>query len=671
MSSGYINIPVSGGGPGAGVASVNSATGALTLVAGTGIDVSTVGQTITVSANPPVGSFNTFTGYDGTGALYSIPGMNIDTTSGGINQGITIQPNDEAGGFTLDSYRLSFEPLQDSPNVSWNLSTKTVEFDINDSGFDQGTSGTAVNVNSATIRAEGTGNVGQVAFHNNYMALGNGTDPITVSSAAYSYGFADIRDGLTMTGQLQGYGFQPQIAASAALLQGIRPFYDNTNAPNTTVNGYAGFDTSPNIGTIPNNNGVTAFAAGGNITAFEGNAGYTGLGIFPSIDSFETGSFQGVSISPTIDLNPGYSVGLNVNMDNVTNFPGVAASLVVQDITYTLIQPGTEGNNISVEYLNTTTAGNEVASLVGGTQIQVTIESGVSTATQVRAALLANVTLVSNITFPITGTGSNPQVTFAQTNLAGGVAAGTKKAAQFNGDVQIDGALSFSGGLSIGALSSFANVDISAYPGGVNSIDTLITAPQVVDNTTLNTDVLAVNTAMLMTVGDNCTLTSSFLGYVALGLPAVISMGTGSTIDRVAGATFAISLDAGATGGTIDEVDLCRAVAIPNGATTINKLYGYKMDLPFGDPGTTTFGTYITPAAHNYMAGDLLIGGTPGSDDTVANANVALQIKSTTKAFVLSTITTTERDAMTPVQGMVIFNTTTLAMEVYNGSAWV
>ena len=84
----------------------------------------------------------------------------------------------------------------------------------------------------------------------------------------------------------------------------------------------------------------------------------------------------------------------------------------------------------------------------------------------------------------------------------------------------------------------------------------------------------------------------------------------GSTIDRVYGALFALSLDAGAGGGTVDEVGLCKSLAIPNGVTTVNKLYGYLFDLPFGDPGTTTWGFYDRPGKNNYFAGNLLIGGT-------------------------------------------------------------
>lgn len=50
----------------------------------------------------------------------------------------------------------------------------------------------------------------------------------------------------------------------------------------------------------------------------------------------------------------------------------------------------------------------------------------------------------------------------------------------------------------------------------------------------------------------------------------------------------------------------------------------------------------------------------------VANPSSALQ----TTGFLLPKLTTTARDALTPVKGMMIYNTTSDDVEVYTGSAW-
>jgi hypothetical protein len=131
------------------------------------------------------------------------------------------------------------------------------------------------------------------------------------------------------------------------------------------------------------------------------------------------------------------------------------------------------------------------------------------------------------------------------------------------------------------------------------------------------------------------------------------------------------SLDAGATGGTVDQVALCRALALRNGITTVNRMYGYEFSLPFGDPGTTSWGFYESPGANNYFQGNLLIGGTAGSDDTVTNSSVALEIKSTTKALLNARMTTAQRDALTAVNGMQLYNSTVDKLQVYAAGSWV
>ena len=668
MADNYIDLPVEGGGGGGGgVTSVNGATGAITIAGSSNIDVTTFGTNITLNA---VGAANTFAGFNASGDLEYIPGFNQDINTGGLNEFLVQEPNDANQYININNFNVNFQPLQDSPNEGYSLINTGARLDDNNSGFSQGTNGTAVTIQNYDITHHGLGATGNVQMLTTNYNLGNGIDPITMGNVGYMFGFGQINSGVTIN-QLQGYTFQINAQSGSTITQNVTGYGEYSNLQ-TSVNGHESFRSSPNVLSIANNSNMTNFVANPSVGEFLGNSNYSAVGVYPNIGIMNQGSFHGIQINPNITTNNNYAVGIEVNMNNVTNAPGAQASLVVQDITYTRNVAGTDGNSITVEYTDTTTAGNEVATLVGLQHIVVSIESGVSTATQVIAALAANFSISSNITSVISGTASNPQVAYSQTNLAGGVNPGTKRAAYFGGDVQIDGALSFSGALSIGALNSFASVDISGFPPGVNSIDTLITQPTVPANTTLTTDLLAINTAMLLNVGANSTLTSSFLGYTALGLPAVAAIGANSSVDLVCGAAFAISLDAGAgAGSSIGEVALCRALAIPNGITSVSRLVGYKMDLPFGDPGTTTFGLYITPTAHNYMAGDLVIGGTPSSDDTPTNGSVALEIKSTVKAFRLSNMTTAQRDALTALPGMVIFNIDTAAMEFYDGTAWM
>jgi len=57
---------------------------------------------------------------------------------------------------------------------------------------------------------------------------------------------------------------------------------------------------------------------------------------------------------------------------------------------------------------------------------------------------------------------------------------------------------------------------------------------------------------------------------------------------------------------------------------------------------------------------------------TISPATSAkLEISSTTGALLLSRMTTTQRDALTAVNGMLIYNTTTTRLEAYENGAWV
>jgi len=109
------------------------------------------------------------------------------------------------------------------------------------------------------------------------------------------------------------------------------------------------------------------------------------------------------------------------NWNANTNSPllsdvAIAASKIIQDITYTAKTAGAAGNSITIAYTSTVTQGNEVASAIGNA-ITVEIESGVSTATQVKTAIDTFNLLVDAV---ITGTAGNSQITVGATNLANG-----------------------------------------------------------------------------------------------------------------------------------------------------------------------------------------------------------------------------------------------------------
>jgi hypothetical protein len=314
---------------------------------------------------------------------------------------------------------------------------------------------------------------------------------------------------------------------------------------------------------------------------------------------------QCLNANPTV-YNNSYYNGVYSSTQNVTNKSGSQSTITFQDLTINFNNTG-DNNNIDLEFIDDVSAGSETANL-SGNHIQVHIESGVSTATQVKAALDANLTIASNVTTLITGSGSNPQVAAGPTSFAGGTNPGTKWAGYFEGDVNITGNLSFGGSLSLGRLSAFGSYTPINGGGNPGSVHTLISSINVAPNTnTANYDTIGVNTASLINIGANSVNTSGPLGIgiVALGLPAVVETHSGSSTDFLGASLFALNFSGTSTGGTIDTAYGGRWLAIPNGITTVNKYYGMWAQLPFGDIATDQKGLYVQDFKYNSIEGEL------------------------------------------------------------------
>ncbi len=112
--------------------------------------------------------------------------------------------------------------------------------------------------------------------------------------------------------------------------------------------------------------------------------------------------------------------------------PGPAAAkahATIQDLTFTADATGTGGNAITVAYTTGATAGSEVVTVVSNA-ISVQIATGVSTATQIKAAVDASSPAAALVDTSITGTGSNAQTAI----LIGPTLAGTDNTLTFYGD---------------------------------------------------------------------------------------------------------------------------------------------------------------------------------------------------------------------------------------------
>ena len=129
------------------------------------------------------------------------------------------------------------------------------------------------------------------------------------------------------------------------------------------------------------------------------------------------------------NLNQFYTVIISDDFDDedltdgiVT--PAVAAYLKIQDITFTAKTAGTGGNSITIDYNTGATAGAEVVG-VSTNAISIQIESGVSTAAQIKTAIEAYPAAHALIAVAVdSGDESDPQISFGSAvSLANGAAA--------------------------------------------------------------------------------------------------------------------------------------------------------------------------------------------------------------------------------------------------------
>jgi hypothetical protein len=256
-------------------------------------------------------------------------------------------------------------------------------------------------------------------------------------------------------------------------------------------------------------------------------------------------------------------------------------------------------------------------------------------------------------------------------NMSGVTSGGVVRAAEFTGDVSINGALSFTGALTIGQIGTFLSSNIVNGGGNPTTINGLVSQFNGT-GVVANCDMINVSSPALVNLDATFVGTSGGfgLGIASLALPNVVTMAAGCSLDNLTACAYVNLFDASNTGGTIDRLIGARSANIPQGGTqTILRSYNFFADYFAGDVANDSWGLYDSGAKYNWMANSLKIGGSGGSTDIVTNSSIGLELES--RALRLANMDTTARNALTAVAGMVIFNTTTSALEYYDGTSWV
>ncbi len=240
---------------------------------------------ISAANYPPSGSATSFAGFDGSGALSSIPGWTWNV-EGAVNTDIT-KDIFTTSGYTFQNKEFRSETTGDMPGTTvYNLGYD-FHYDRNNTGFDLDT----FNGMSVGTRTEGSGFVRAINGINSFAQAGNGNGggAETVQSADFR---TVVATGTTITNSLNGV-FVGISANSATADNG---YLINSNLDNATfTNNYNSIITSANNSTFNNN--------------FALFNGYT-----PNSNTFNGPNYYGVVIGNDAPI-AGFAFGFHANMN--------------------------------------------------------------------------------------------------------------------------------------------------------------------------------------------------------------------------------------------------------------------------------------------------------------------------------------------------------------------
>jgi hypothetical protein len=159
-------------------------------------------------------------------------------------------------------------------------------------------------------------------------------------------------------------------------------------------------------------------------------------------------------------------------------------------------------------------------------------------------------------------------------------------------------------------------------------------------------------------------------GVSAAGSYMILEGASGKTADKVSNHEALFAIASGSAGGTVTEAASYSSNGILDlgGTLTITNYYGYKHENILGTNPTNEWGVYVAgPNAENYFESGVAINTT---SKKATNSSVGLEIGGTTKAMRLPVLTTAQKNALTPLAGMEVYDSDLGKISVYNGTAW-
>lgn len=604
-------------------------------------------------AGSTVGSPYTFAGYDVDGNLGSLIGWSY-----------------------VDSGATSFSAVINKPvlTTATDIRVVTVRQDLDDvtasnfNGFD---------INSNIGSAGPATAVDYIIPFANYMTLG-----ANLTSLGYT-GYDDLTNVIGSVQNYSSYNSSPSLNGTTDFYTAIGNYAKLGNATAVNLNGVTGVGIFPNVyptSTVADFNGVNVspvFQSGSTLTT------YTGYRNNPQIDATGITFYRGLYTGATIGQTSATAIS---NAGDIQAGSQFAANAAIGNYTGLVLSPqfqsGSSVSSAQMLYYNPSIEGTISSDLIGiGGIPQIGISNAVSLSSYIDANF--NPAFGANLTL-----GSYTGVK---------VRANVNSGASVTGDVQLidlglNSSLPVAGtatGISVN-MSNFVTprmpMGLNVSNGGTNLGANFDTGLYILDNPytfnfiggsykvsagspTTGQFGIGNNLGIVLDIQDDVVPDTSGLnlGFIMNGFLTQVQVAAGKTMDSLTFMGAGAQLPSGS--GTFNDVTFYRALSlVPAGGTeTINNMYGFKVDSIFSlSSPTNAWGVFVDDAnIDNYFAKDVVIG---GATKKPTNSSVGLEVAGTTKAILYPRLTTSERNALTAVAGMQIYNTTTSQFECYVAS---
>lgn len=220
----------------------------------------------------------------------------------------------------------------------------------------------------------------------------------------------------------------------------------------------------------------------------------------------------------------------------------------------------------------------------------------------------------------------------------------------------------------------FGNLDTSTYtPGGEFQNNLLGGSLHIASGFPLTGQFgFGNNLGITLLAEDDMAADATTLGYSINGFVNQTVVVAGKTVDTVNWMLAGAGIPPQSTGGTITNVNLFRAFGFLNSGGTIvaTNFKAFNGDVGLDTSGATNlWGVNIAATtADNWFAKNVIV---DGVTQKPSNASVGIELAGTTKAILNSRLTTTERNALTPLEGMQVSNVTSNTLDYYDGTSWV